>query len=353
MSIDHGKLLKSLVREMLNKGASDIHLSPSIPPRFRVNGSLVDATDTALSDSDTKAIMNLLASPDQRNEVVGTLGDTDFACFLEEQRFRGNVSRTQGGVVIALRYLPNRIPEMHELGLPVNVIKEMLHREGGGIILVTGPTGSGKSTTLASMVDYINNLMPVHIITIEAPVEYIHQHKKASVNQREMPMDTPSFASAIRASLRQDPDVILVGEMRDLETISAAITAAETGHLVFATLHTISASETVNRIIDAFPTNQQDQIRAQLSTSLMSVISQRLLVRADGRGRVAAFEIMINNSAIANLIREGKAFRIPSVIQTNGKIGMVTFDAYLKMLLARGLITMETALKFSHNPESF
>jgi twitching motility protein PilT len=264
-------------------------------------------------------------------------------------RFRCAVFRARGNISIVMRLIPSKILTFDQLGLPRDSIIEVLHAHRG-LVLITGPTGSGKTTTLATMIDYINTERYCHIITIEDPLEYIHPHKKAIVTHRELHVDTPSFAYALRGALRQDPDVILVGEMRDLETMEAAITAAETGHLVFATLHTVSAAETVNRIIDAFPVNQQEQMRAVLSVALRTIIAQTLVPRASGKGRVAAYEILHNTPAVANLIREKKVNRIISTIQTSAKQGMITLDDYLLNLYKRGIITGEVALQRCHYP---
>ncbi|MFA6526507.1 MAG: PilT/PilU family type 4a pilus ATPase [Candidatus Buchananbacteria bacterium] len=280
------KILDYTITAMVENNASDLHFSPGVPPRMRKNGKLVNMTEKILTAEETSAVADLLMSINARDEVVGPTGDSDFAfSYNNLHRFRTNVARTQKGTTIALRYLPRRIPSMEALGLPARTIRNLVQMQKGGIILVTGPTGSGKTTTLTSIVDWINCTSDIHIITIEAPVEYEHEHKRSNVDQRDLPADSPSFGSALRAALRQDPDVIMVGEMRDLETISAAITAAETGHLVFSTLHTNSAAETINRIIDAFPQNQQEQIRIQLATSLSAVLSQRLI-----RGKTAKDE---------------------------------------------------------------
>lgn len=344
----------SLLGRMVENGASDLHLVPGAPPSLRINGVITPMLHEVLTPEDTQAIMKQLASKDEQEEVTGAVGVTDFAKRLDQisgGRFRGNIAKTQKGLMIVVRYLPDRIPDMSTLGLPQKVIQDLLTKKGeGGIILVTGPTGSGKSTTLAAMVDWLNTHEACHIVTIEAPVEYEHGHKKAIVNQRQLPIDSPNFAHAVRDSLRQDPDVILIGEMRDIETISAATTAAETGHLVLSTLHTNSAKDTITRIIDSFPINQQAQIRTQLAGSLRAVISQRLLRRSDGHGRVACFEVMINTVAIANNIRENKITQITSAIQTGQKLGMNLFDDHLRLLLQRGVIAQSEALAYAHDP---
>jgi twitching motility protein PilT len=276
--------------------------------------------------------------------------ELDFSYSLSKiARFRCNIYRDRGNVAGAFRLIPARIPTIRELNLPP--ILEDITRKPRGLVLVTGPTGSGKSTTLAAMIGVINSERSCHIITIEDPIEYLHPHKMSIINQREVGHDTKSFAAALRSALREDPDVILVGEMRDLETMSTAITAAETGHLVFATLHTNNAAQTVERIIDVFPTSQQDQVRVQLANTLVAVISQQLLPRADGPGRVPACEVMICTPAIRNLIREMKFHQIPSIIQTSGEIGMQTMDQSLRDLYNRGLITYEEAMSRAINPD--
>lgn len=355
-------LLMQLVRMTVQRGASDLHLSPGVSPKIRINGELHDLTDKPLTQEDTSRMMKLILSPEQQNEVTGSAGVADAARYFEGERFRINVFKLRlpsdkeeaQGIAIALRHLPNRILGFEELGLPRSIMQYILqYKRGGGIVLVTGPTGSGKTTTLAAMVDFINQNHSAHIITIEAPVEILHFSKKSLVHQREIPIDTWSFESAVRDSLREDPDVILVGEMRDLETIASAISAAETGHLVLATLHTNSADGTIDRIVDSFPTNQQEQIRTQLAVTIRAIISQALVPKADNSGRVAAFEIMISNHAIRNHIRAKETHRIVSDIQTQGKAGMILFDDYLRRLVKQGVITLETAIQFARSPQDF
>jgi twitching motility protein PilT len=333
--------------------ASDLLLSPGTAPMIRVNGLLKPLPQKTLDDEDTKEYMRLLVSS-QHQDQVGEGGNADFAYTLEEKevRFRGNVCKSREGIVITLRRLPDEIMSFKELELPVATMKGLLGAKKG-LILVTGPTGSGKTTTLASMIDYINRTLSVHIITIEAPVEFIHVSKTALVTQRDMPLDTPSFALAVIQALRQDPDVILVGEMRDLETMAAAITAAETGHLVLATLHTNSAAETVDRILDPFPPEQQLQIRSQLASTLSAIISQKLLPRASGNGRIAVSEIMTMTPAIANHIRRSQTHQIPSTIETGKSHGMRTFVDHLAGLVSQGEIAHETALEFASSKEAF
>lgn len=347
-------LFETLISAAVNAKASDIHLSPTARPQLRVNGHLQPVTEYVLTPEDTNKLASFIMSADQRDQVVhGDIGDGDFAISYNDYRFRGNTAKTRKGLVIALRFLPRQIPSMSELGLPYKTIIRLLSSQRGGIFLITGPTGSGKTTTMASMVDYINSNFHQHIVTIEAPVEYEHEHKKSNVDQRELPADSPSFGSALRAALREDPDTIMVGEMRDLETIATAITAAETGHLVFSTLHTNSAIETINRAIDVFPAGQQAQIRAQVSMALMAVLSQRLIPRADGRGRVAAFELLINNTAVSNLIRENKAPQIASVMQTSKGEGMICFNDSLTLLVGAGVISREQARLYAIDPKNF
>jgi twitching motility protein PilT len=288
-------------------------------------------------------------TPPRYQQQLQEAGSGDFAyAFSEHARFRTNIFRCMGNIGLVMRLIPTRIFSFEQLGLPKQSVQPLLeaHR---GLVIVTGPTGSGKTTTLATIIDWINTNRAVHIITIEDPIEYTHPHKKSIVSHRELHVDTPSFANALRGALRQDPDVIMVGEMRDLETMEAALTAAETGHLVFGTLHTIGAANTVDRVIDQFPANQQNQIRSVLSVAMSAVISQSLMPRASGKGRVAAYEIMHNTSAVANLIREGKTERITSTIQTSSKLGMITLDDYIVMLYRRGLITGEVALERAQN----
>jgi twitching motility protein PilT len=324
------------------RGASDLHLNPGRPPVARVKGDLVALDGAPLDDATAKALCRELCTDAQWAEVE-RVGTTDFGlAHTRGDRFRVSVLRQRGRHSAVLRLIPNRLLTFEEIGLP-ETLKPYL-RKPRGLILVTGPTGSGKTTTLATMIDWINETMDRHVVTIEDPIEYYHAHKKGLVTQREVGHDVPDFPEAMRRVLRQDPDVILLGEMRDLETISAAITAAETGHLVFGTLHTTGSARTVNRIIDAFPANQQEQIRAQLSVSLLAVISQVLLARKDGSGRVAAFEVMTMTPAIANLIRKNETNKINSTIQTSRKLGMITLDDYLLDLVKRGVISREVAI---------
>lgn len=320
--------------------ASDIHITVALPPMFRVNGVLVPmAGAEKLDPADTHRLVYQMFS--ERQQVLfAERGELDFSYGVPSLgRFRVNAFKQRGSISAALRVIPTQVPDAKTLGLPEIILQ--LTKKHQGLILVTGPTGSGKSTTLACMIDTINRERDCHIITLEDPIEYLHRHNKSIINQREIGLDSHSFASALKASLRQDPDVILVGELRDLETISTALTAAETGHLVLATLHTNNAIGTVDRIVDVFPPHQQAQIRLQLASVLEAIIAQQLLPRADGKGRVAAFEILLATPAVRNLIREAKTYQIMSLIQTGSRIGMKSFDMAYKELLAKGLVSRE------------
>lgn len=300
--------------------ASDVHITVGLPPKMRINGILVDMDYPRLLPPDTEAVISTMMS-DKRLQQFEELGEIDFSYSIPQiGRYRVNVFHQRGSMAASIRLVSTKIPLPEELGIPKSVVD--LYQKKRGLVLVTGPTGSGKSTTLASIIDRINSMREVHVITLEDPIEYLHNHKKAMVNQREVGLDTHSYSNALRAALREDPDVILVGEMRDLETISTAITAAETGHLVLSTLHTIGAASTIDRIVDVFPPHQQQQIRVQLSMVLESVISQQLIPTADKKSRVAAFEVMHSTPAIKNLIREAKSPQINSTIQTSKKLGM-------------------------------
>ncbi len=340
MNVDLDKLLETCVEA----GGSDLHLTVGRPPVIRLQGRLRSLNLPDLTADDTRALVEKLAPPANLDEL-GRVGTSDFAiAFGDRGRFRVSIFKQKHCHGAALRLIPSKLLTLEQLGLPESV-KDLLDNPRG-LILVTGPTGSGKTTTLASMLDYINVKYDRHIITIEDPIEYYHTHKKSVVMQREVGHDVTGFAEALRRALRQDPDVILLGEMRDNETISTAITAAETGHLVFGTLHTTGSARTVDRIIDSFPHEQQEQIRAQLAVSLVAVISQVLMPRADGKGRVAAFEILITTSAVENHIRKNETFKIASVIQTSRKRGMVRLDDALLDLFQGGVITKETAYEF-------
>lgn len=330
----------------IKKGASDIHLSVGRPPVLRLHGRLRQLETKSLDPEDTVALMKSI-TPDRNQQELQEEGGTDFGfAFGDAARFRVSIFRQKGNVSIVLRLIPSKFLSFDEIGLPP--IIRSLCRRPRGLFLVTGPTGSGKTTTLASMLNYINNEMDRHIVTVEDPIEYYHTHKKSLINQREVGNDVPSFAEALRRVLRSDPDVILVGEMRDLETISNAILAAETGHLVFSTLHTTGCQGTVNRIIDAFPHEQQDQIRVQLSTSLIAILSQALMPRKPS-GMVAAYEFLVVTAAISNLIRENKTFRIDSAIQTGKKYGMQLLDDHLWSLFEKGQIEADEMLDKARN----
>ena len=341
----------SLLRMLIDRDGSDLHLTVGVPPVGRVHGHLHFFGEEELRPDDTEKLMKSIASVDNQQELQ-EVGGADFGFAFEDiARFRVAIFKQRGHVGVALRLIPRKIMTFEEIGLP-DSLKEII-RVPRGLILVTGPTGSGKTTTLATMLDWINANFDEHIITVEDPIEYFHQHKKCIVMQREVGVDVPTFAEALRRALRMDPDVILVGEMRDLETIEAAITAAETGHLVFGTLHTTGAVRTIDRIVDAFPTNQQEQIRTQLAGNLKAVISQALLPKKRGFGRVAAFEIMLSTPAIQNLIRENKSFRITSAIQTGHKYGMNLLDEHLMALYKKGIVTFEAAQTKAQLPDEF
>jgi len=336
------RTMRELMTTAVSLKASDLHINPGRPPVGRVKGDLVAIAEGVLDDASSEALCKEILDPKHQAEVE-SVGTTDFGIAHDAgARFRCSVMKQRGRWSAVLRLIPNQLLTFEQIGLP-EAVKPLL-RKPRGLILVTGPTGSGKTTTLATMIDWINANQKRHVITIEDPIEYYHTHKQGLVTQREVGGDVPSFAEAMRRALRQDPDVILLGEMRDLETISAAITAAETGHLVFGTLHTTGSARTVNRIIDAFPANQQEQIRAQLSVVLLCVVSQTLLPKKDGTGRVAAFEVMVMTPAIANLIRKNETNKVPSTIQTSRKLRMITLDDYLLELYRKGLIDRETAL---------
>ncbi|MFP4176158.1 MAG: type IV pilus twitching motility protein PilT [Planctomycetota bacterium] len=328
--------MDKLLNAAIKKEAEDVILTVGRPPVFRMRGELHDLPTKTLDSEDTVALMKSI-TPEHRQQELQEVGSTDFGfAFRQKARFRVAIFRQRGEICIVLRLIPWRILSFQELGLG-HQIQELLHRPRG-LILVTGPTGSGKTTTLATMIDYVNRNRKVHVITIEDPIEFRHEHKKAVISQRELGADVPDFTEALRRALRQAPDVILVGEMRDLESTRLAISAAETGHLVFSTIHTNSAQETVERIIDQFPSNQQEQVRTQLASALVGVLSQTLLPRKDEAGMVAAYEILIVTNAVRNLIREGKSFRIDSTIQTSRDKGMQLLDDHLVDLYRDGII---------------
>ncbi len=334
-----------LVKEGVAHHASDIHLAANNRPAYRINGAMRFLDAPPLTSDDVNGMIAQCLTAEKYEEFLET-GDMDAAAEIAEcGRFRVNAFRQTRGVTLVLRIINSSTPEISELCLPQSISRILELKEG--LVLVTGPTGSGKSTTLAAIINEYNMTRSSHIITIEDPIEYLHSPKKCIINQREIGQDSVSYARALKAALREDPDIILVGEMRDLESISIAITAAETGHLVLSTLHTIGASKTIDRLIDVFPPEQQQQIRAQLSLVLKSVVSQRLLPTADGKGRIAAFEMMFINSAISNLIREGRTANISQTIQTGLNQGMITLDKSIDELLRRGVITQKTAAEYS------
>lgn len=341
--------MSDLLHLMVSEGGSDLHVRVGVPPAMRLHGILQKVDGPALTNETAEELMRSITSDDSIQEVRER-GGADFAfAFGELARFRVSVFKEKGRFAMVLRQIPTTLLTFEQIGLPPSV-KELLYKPRG-MVLVTGPTGSGKSTTLASMIDIINiERDDAHIITIEDPIEFYHNHKNAIITQREIHVDVPSFGESLRRALRQDPDVILVGEMRDLETIEAAITAAETGHLVFGTLHTTGAAKTIDRVVNAFPTNQQNTIRIQLSTVLESVISQLLCPRADKPGRVAVFEIMNRTPSIAALIRDNKTYRINSDIQTGAKYGMVNLDSYLLEKYQAGLIAEDEVITKAQDP---
>ena len=343
--------MSDLLQLMVSEGAADLHIRVGIPPVIRLHGILHRVEGPVLKPEDTEELMRSITSEDHIQQIREK-GGADFGfAFGELARFRVSAFKEKGNFALVLRQIPSKLLTMEQIGIPPSA-RELLWKPRG-LILVTGPTGSGKTTTLASMINIINEERDdAHIITVEDPIEYYHKHKKAVVTQREVNVDVPSFAEAVRRALRPDPDVILVGEMRDLETMETAITAAETGHLVFATLHTTGAAKTIDRITNAFPTNQQEMIRIQISTVLQAVISQLLLPRSDKPGRVAIFEIMVNTPSIAALIRDNKTFRINSDIQTGAKYGMVTLDGFLLDKYQQGMISREEVITKAQDPAS-
>ena len=337
--------INQLLEETIRRKASDLHITAGVPPMLRIDGNLQPLGEVVLTPEDTRRFIETLLDEKQQF-VFNEVGQVDFSYSVSGMgRFRVNAYRQRGSCAAAFRLIPTIIPSLKQLNLPDHLSDFTKHTRG--LILVTGPTGSGKSTTLAALIDIINRERQEHIITLEDPIEYLHKHNNSIVNQREIGQDSDSYAGALRAALRQDPDVILVGEMRDLETISIAITAAETSHLVLSTLHTVGAAKTIDRIIDVFPPHQQQQVRVQLSTVLQGVISQQLLKKKDVPGRIVALEIMKSTPAISNLIREGKVHQIQSSIQMGGRLGMVTMDAYLLDLYRKGMISREDALLYA------
>lgn len=342
--------IEKILKQAKEAGASDVHMTVGVPPKMRVNGKLVTMDYDRLLPADTlDVVLNVMT--EKQRERFEEAGEYDMSFSIPGcGRYRVNAYKQRGSAALAFRLVGTRVPGPEELGLPESVVD--LYRRKRGLVLVTGPTGSGKSTTLAALIDKINNCRDVHVITLEDPIEYLHQHRMSIVNQREIGLDSQNYANALRAALREDPDVILVGEMRDYETISVAITAAETGHLVLSTLHTIGAASTVDRVIDVFPPHQQQQIRVQLSNVLEAVVSQQLIPTADGTGRLAAFEVLHVNYAVRNLIREGKSHQLASVMQTNRKLGMITMDEAIVQLCREQKISREMAVQFAQDPDS-
>ena len=350
--LDMREELDSLLTHVIHVGGSDLHLTVGQSPTVRINGELTQIADyPPLSPEQTEGLIRSIVTPEQWSEFEKSL-EYDMAYDVPGlSRFRVNVFQQRGAYGTVMRAIPHDIKQLHELGIPEQISRfAYLPR---GLVLVTGPTGSGKTTTLASLLDLANRTRRDHIVTIEDPIEFLHEHKRCLVNQREVGQDTHGFADALKHVLRQDPDIILVGELRDLETVSTAITAAETGHLVLATLHTQSASQTIDRVIDIFPPHQQQEIRAQLSTALQGVVTQALVKRKDGKGRTAVCEVMFATAAIRNLIREGKNHQIPSFMQSSGAEGMLTFDQHLAQRVSEGAVTYEQGLDLCHFPEEF
>ncbi len=343
--------IDALFKLMKQQGASDLHISSGAPPILRLHGEMQQLNYPPLTNDQAKALLFEMLDSEQRKQFEETR-DLDFAYSLPEvARFRGNILDTHRGIAGVFRIIPSKILSADDLKLPEGIRK--MTRLKKGLVLVTGPTGSGKSTTLAAMIDLINATRREHILTLEDPLEFIHENKMSLLNQRQIGQHTESFASALKAALREDPDVILVGEMRDLETISLAMTAAETGHLVYGTLHTNSAAKTIDRIIDAFPKDAQEQVRTMLGESLKGVVCQQLLKTADGQGRIAAHEILVGNAAVSNLIREGKTFQIPSIMQTAKGEGMQLMDQRIMDLLKENKITAEEAYRCAVEKRTF
>ena len=350
MAVSTKPTMETLLRLVVEQGATDLHLSANMPPHLRMDDRLVATDHAPLSGEDVKELAYSLLAPD-KIERFERWKELDFAFSVEGlARFRANYFIQQGYIGVAIRMLPFRIMNFTELGLPVQVVTDLCQKPKG-LVLITGATGSGKTTTLAAMVDFLNANYDFHIVTIEDPIEYTHSSKRSIIDQREVGSDTQSFAQGLKHVLRQDPDVILIGEMRDLETIETALIVAETGHLVLATLHTSDAVQTVNRIVDVFPAHQQNQVRVQLSLELLGVVSQQLIPKASGRGRVLASEVMIVNHAVRSLVREQKIHQLYSVIQTGQKEGMRTMNQTLYELYVNRVISLDDALARSNDPE--
>lgn len=342
--------IADLCKVAKDAGASDLHITVGVPPKMRVNGNLITMDYPRMLPPDTKQLAEGIMSEEQWAKLEEK-GEYDMSFSVPSMgRFRLNVYKQRGTISMAIRIVGTEVPSPDELGIPASVMDLYSHKRG--LVLVTGPTGCGKSTTLAAIIDKINKNRECHVITLEDPIEYLHRHNKSMVNQREIGLDSRSYADALRSALREDPDVILVGEMRDFDTISVAITAAETGHLVLSTLHTLDAASSIDRIIDVFPPHQQQQIRVQLAGVLEAVISQQLIPTADGSGRVAAFEVLHGGFNVRNLIREGKTHQLPGVMQTGRKLGMMTMDESIQKLYISGLIRKEEAIQFAANPEA-
>ncbi len=343
--------VNELLKSAITYGASDVHITVASKPKYRCNGTLVESDFPIFTPNDVEQLVKSFMN-EQQIAQIEEFGEVDFSFSIEKLgRFRANVFKQRGSYACSLRLVSSNIPDPTNLGLPESVVD--LYKKRSGLILVTGPTGSGKSTSLAALINEMNKYRKDHIITLEDPIEYVHSHNNCLINQREIGLDSKSYSNALRASLRQDPDVILVGEMRDLDTISTAITAAETGHLVLSTLHTTGAVNTIDRIIDVFPHHQQQQVRIQLASVLVSVVSQLLLREKYGNGRVAAFEILHNNTATKNLIRENKTHQLYSILQTNKNNGMQTLDDALLNLVKSDKIDMEEALLYVTDTNSF
>jgi twitching motility protein PilT len=342
--------LPSLLKTMVEQNASDLHVTVGVPPQFRISGKMVKVKTDSMGPQDTKELCYQVLTDSQKAEFERNL-ELDFSFGIKDvSRFRGNLFLQRGSVAAVFRRIPINIPDWDSIGIP-KIMREVIKRPSG-LVLVTGPTGSGKSTTLASILDTLNREEYGHLMTIEDPIEFVHPHKNCVVNQREVGVDTKSFHNALRQILRQDPDFILVGELRDVETIEMALTMAETGHLVFGTLHTNGAIQTINRVINVFPPHQQTQVRQLLSFTLQAVISQALLPKADGKGRAMACEVLIPTMAIRNLIREEKIHQIYSAMQTGqGETGMQTLNQHLLSLIRAGVITREVGIEFSNFPE--